>query len=133
MYSATLLHSVHFITNNPSSLLSYRISIITTGRALYVNIYSSLYNIPLSNTTSRPSTTFNHSTFATLHSPSVLLSAQPFISMPFHQSGPSASANIDILNDVGRDQNNFHGNEVFRIFDLYITINTHNIRCYRQQ
>ena len=52
--------------------------------------------------------------------------------MSFYQSGPNASAYIDTFNDVGRDQNNFHGNEVFKIFVLYITINNHKKISYRQ-
>ena len=47
--------------------------------------------------------------------------------MSFYQSGPNASAKIDSFNDVGRDQNNINGNEVFQIFILYITLNTYNI------
>ena len=57
--------------------------------------------------------------FRVLHISSAFPPVQPFISMSFYQSGPNASAYIGTFNDVGRDQNNFHGNEVFKIFDQY--------------
>ena len=46
--------------------------------------------------------------------------------MSFYQSGPNASAYIGTFNDVGRDQNNINGNEVFQVFDLYIMVNTYS-------
>ena len=46
--------------------------------------------------------------------------------MSFQQSGPNASAYIGVVNDVGGSQYSVNGNEVFQIFDLYITVNTHN-------
>ena len=99
-----------------------------------MNIYSPLYNVPPSNTTSYPSTTLNHSFFATMcflfrffHSSSRTKPTKTSTSTSFHQSGPNASAKIDSFNDVGRDQNNINDNEVFQIFILYITLNTYNI------
>ena len=46
--------------------------------------------------------------------------------MSLQQSGPNASAYIGVVNDVGGSQYSVNGNEVFQIFDLYITVNTHN-------
>ena len=46
--------------------------------------------------------------------------------MSFHQSGPNASAYVGVINDVGGSQYSVNGNEVFQVFDLYITVNTHN-------
>ena len=46
--------------------------------------------------------------------------------MSLQQSGPNASANIGVINDIGGSQYSVNGNEVFQIFDLYITVNTHN-------
>ena len=46
--------------------------------------------------------------------------------MSFQQSGPNASAYIGVVNDVGGSQYSVNGNEVFQIFDLYITVDTHN-------
>ena len=46
--------------------------------------------------------------------------------MPSQQTGPNASADVSAINDVGGSQYSVNGNEVFQIFDLYITVNTHN-------
>ena len=46
--------------------------------------------------------------------------------MSLQQSGPNASAYIGVINDIGGSQYSVNGNEVFQIFDLYITVNTHN-------
>ena len=48
------------------------------------------------------------------------------ISMPSQQTGPNASADVSAINDVGGSQYNVAGNDVFLIFDLYITVDTHN-------
>ena len=42
------------------------------------------------------------------------------------QSGPYASADVGVINDVRGSQYNVTGNEVFQISDLYITVNTYN-------
>ena len=96
--------------------------------------YPSLSNISLhSSNHSQPLVLRTHLFFfRVLHSSSAFPPVQPFISMSFYQSGPNASAHIGTFNDVGRDQNNFHGNEVFKIFVLYITINNHKKISYRQ-
>ena len=46
--------------------------------------------------------------------------------MSFHQRGANAIAVVGVANDVGGNQYNVTGNEIFQIFDFYITINIHN-------
>ena len=46
--------------------------------------------------------------------------------MSLYQRGDNPIAVIGVANDVGGNQYNVTGNEIFQIFDLYITINTHN-------